>query len=208
MKNGAFADIERGADSSLRAREVIDGSDLFLIPGLWDMHVHVRLANEGAADMDVAQFPAHGVTSVRDAGGYPERIAKLRKAIASGETRGPTIYSVGPTLNGEQYAPFHRTLRTRENVIATVDAIAADGVDMVKIHRAFLPELLPVVVEAVHARGLKLTGHVPLKVSPLQACELGMDGIEHVGSLLEAYKSVTQTTNEQAFAYFDSDEAR
>ena len=147
------------------------------------------------------------MTSVRDAGGYPERIAKLRKAIASGETRGPTIYSVGPTLNGEQYAPFHRTLRTRENVIATVDAIAADGVDMIKIHRAFLPELLPVVIEAAHARGLKLTGHVPLKVSPLQACELGMDGIEHVGSLLEAYKSVAQTTNEQAFAYFDSDEA-
>ena len=54
VKNSAFAAIERGADSSLCAREVIDGSDLFLIPGLWDMHVHVRLANDGAADMDVA----------------------------------------------------------------------------------------------------------------------------------------------------------
>lgn len=211
VKDGTFAAIAPGTAARWRAREVIDGSHLFLIPGLWDMHVHVSLANDGTADLDVAQFPAHGVTSVRDAGGYPDKIATLRKAIASGETRGPTIYSVGPTLNGDQYAPFHRTVRTRENALATIDALAADGVDMIKIHRALLPELLPVVIEAAHVHGLKLTGHIPLGVPPLQACELGMDGIEHVGSLLEAFIATApagqKMTGARALAYFDSDEA-
>ncbi len=212
VKDGTFTAVARDNNGHWRAREVVDGHDLFLIPGLWDMHVHMRLADDEAADIDVAQFPAHGVTSVRDAGGYPDKIAALRNAIASGKTQGPTIYSVGPTLNGDQYAAFHRTLRTAENVRATIDALAADGVDMIKIHRAFLPELLPVVIEATHAHGLKLTGHIPLRVAPLQACELGMDGIEHVGSFLEAFISVApagqKVTAAQAIAYFDSDAAQ
>jgi imidazolonepropionase-like amidohydrolase len=212
VKDGVFAAITRDGSSRWKAREVVEGRGMFLTPGLWDMHVHVRIADDEAGDIDVTQFPAHGVTSVRDAGGFQDRIAALRKAIASGETRGPTIYSVGPTLNGDQYAAFHRTLRTRQNVLATIDALAADGVDMVKVHRAFLPDLLPVVIEAAHAHGLKLTGHIPLGVSPLQACELGMDGIEHVGSLLESYISVApagqKISGAQAIAYLESNQAQ
>ena len=61
----------------------------------------------------------------------------------------------------------------------------------IKIHRALKPEMLPVVLRIAHARGLAVTGHIPLGVHPLQACELGMDGIEHIGSFGEAYISVT-----------------
>jgi imidazolonepropionase-like amidohydrolase len=159
--------------------------------------------------MDVAQYPVHSVTSILDIGGLAEQIASTRAAIGSGKTAGPSIYAVGPTLNGERFAPFHRVLTSAAAVKTTIAELADSGVDMIKIHSAFVPELLPVVIEAAHARGLRVTGHIPLGVSPLQACESGMDGIEHVGSFLEALAAAPgeKFTGSAAIAYLESDRA-
>ena len=208
VKDGAFIAVDRDRPKRYAAERTIDGRNLFLMPGLWDMHVH--LANNETHAIDAAAFPQYGVTSVRDLGGLPGRIAALSSEIGSSARQGPTIYSVGPTLNGKAFAPFHRAVATEEETRSAVDELAASGADMIKVHRAFKPELLPVVIEAAHAHGLKVTGHIPLGVHPLDACNLGMYGVEHVGSFIEALVSVAppeEANTDSAIAYMESDEA-
>ena len=208
VRNGVFIAIEPAGRISFDAVERIDGSDKYLMPGLWDMHVHIRSSGKGG--LDVTEFPRHGVTSILDLGGYPEAIEEVASNIANGEIPGPMIYAVRSMLNGESFAPFQRAVTTREAVFAAVDELAAGGAIQIKIHRALSPELLPAVLQAAHEHGLKVTGHIPLGVHPLEACELGMDGIEHVGSLVEAVISVSsaeKANSESAIQYLLSDEA-
>jgi hypothetical protein len=85
---------------------------------------------------------------------------------------------------------------------AAINDLARAGAVQTKIHRAFPPELLPSAVRLAREHSLTLTGYVPLGLHPLAAREQGMGGIEHVGSLLEAYLSVPpKRTPNDAIAY-------
>jgi imidazolonepropionase-like amidohydrolase len=204
VRDGAFSFVGRTPHEAIVAEEAVGGRGLYLTPGLWDMHVHVRASEQRA--MDVARFPMHGVTSVRDLGGFGARIDALRAVIDADPAAGPRIYATRETLNGEAFAPFQRVVANETDAVAAIDAHVAAGAVQIKIHRALKPEMLPVVLRIAHARGLAVTGHIPLGVHPLQACELGMDGIEHIGSFLEAYISVTPgATSASAIDYMLSE---
>ena len=85
------------------------------------------------------------------------------------------------------------------------------GAIQVKVHRALSPELLPVVVGLAHERNLTVAGHIPLGMHPLEACQIGMDGIEHVGSIVEAVISVMSAGEggtQVAIDYLTSDAAQ
>lgn len=184
------------------AGHVIDGSGKFLTPGLWDMHVHLRASEAGG--LNVSAFPKNGVTSVRDLGGYTERLQRLQSEVREGD--GPRIYTSYSTLNGKAFAPFQRAVTNEAGLSGAVVDLARAGAVQLKIHRAFLPELLPAAVRLAHEHRLTVTGHIPLGLHPVTACEQGMNGIEHVGSFLESYVSVTQkATADDAIAYLLSD---
>ena len=208
VKDGHFVAVDRDALNPPAAREAIDGEGLFMTPGLWDMHAHV--ANAESQNLDVQQFPAFGVTSIRDLGGYTDLLRKRIADIDAGMVIGPKIWYVGPTLNGEAFAGFHRIVASADDVTDAVDDAIGNGASMIKIHRAFRPELLALLIDAAHRRGLKVTGHIPLGISPLAACELGMDGIEHIASFIESWLSVAaedQRDSAQAIAYLLSDDS-
>jgi len=76
---------------------LIDGSGKFLIPGLWDMHVHLVDVDEAA----IPVFPAYGITSVRDMGGDIDKLKRWRSMIGSGDLIGPRIKLCGPMLEGK-----------------------------------------------------------------------------------------------------------
>lgn len=205
VRDGVIETVPRGSSITPRSGVRVDGSGKYLVPGLWDTHVHTR-AGEGTR-LDVAAFPKHGVTSVRDLGGYTDRIMALQSEIANGAA-GPAIYSSYTTLNGKAFAKFQRAIATEAEARAAIDELARIGAAQIKVHRALSPDLLPAVLRLAHERGLTVTGHIPLGLHPLKACELGMDGVEHVGSFLEAYISVTPgATADAAIAYLVSDEA-
>lgn len=187
---------------------VIDATGKFLIPGLWDMHVHI--AEDTLYPDAPAAFVENGVTTIRDAGGHLDVLDQWRVDIENGQMIGPHILRVGPTLNGEKDASFHREVLTPKEGEEAVRDLARQGVDGIKVHRAISPDVLMAIVKTTHSLGLKVSGHLPLGSPPTVACDAGMDSVEHVGSFLEAW--VTSTERDEAnmagsLAYMLSDDA-
>jgi len=206
LRDGRFFKISPPNESSFVADETIDGTGKFMTPGLWDAHAHVRSSKERG--LDVQTFLESGVTSIRDMGGYAERLGLLLQEIDSGATPGPNIYASYFMLNGESFADFQRVVTTEAEIEVAIDELVSLGAAQVKVHRALSPEMLPVVVRLAHARDLTVTGHIPLGVHPLDACQIGMDGIEHVGSIVEAVMSADENSSSIAIDYLVSDAAQ
>ncbi len=195
VKDGRFSYVGSADEApAFTARRTVDGSGRFLTPGLWDVHVHLR-SSDGAG-LAPGDFLAHGITSVRDLGGYVDRLTTLQQQIAEGRLDGPGIYPAYFMLNGESFAGFQQVVSNGNEVDVEVDRLAEAGATQIKIHRALPPELLPAVVRAAARHGLEVVGHIPLGMHPLEACEQGMAGVEHIGSFVEALVSVSESEAE------------
>lgn len=189
IDQGVIVAVERPtAVATPPARVEIAGEGLHAVPGLWDAHVH--LAETSADPRVLRQLVAHGILGIRDAGGRLDLIRRWRDEAPAGTA--PAIVAAGPTLNGPGDDSYHLLVDDRAAAMAAVERLAARGVRWIKVHRHIRPDLLPLIVAEAHARGLRVFGHIPLGMSPLGACEAGMDGIEHVGSILESIVSVEQ----------------
>ncbi|MFC0306696.1 amidohydrolase family protein [Rhizorhabdus histidinilytica] len=169
----------------------IEAKGRYLIPGLWDMHVHFgggpALAEENKALLPL--YVAYGVTTVRDASGdLPNEVLHWRREIADGTLFGPTLLSSGPKIEGIKPV-WKGTLETgsEADVDAAVDKLAGLGVDFVKITDSTLkPDLFLYAVRRVRAAGLRASGHIPMALTVGQAVDAGISSIEH---LSYAYKA-------------------
>ena len=208
IRDGKFLAINPPNEGPYSPKETIDATGLFMVPGLWDAHAHVRSSKERGLDLD--EFTKHGITSLHDLGGYLDRLKSVERDLASGATAGPKIYSSYFMLNGESFADYQRAVTTEAEIIIAIDELAAAGALQIKVHRALSPDMLPVVVRLAHERGIKVAGHIPLGVHPLDACEIGMDRVEHIGSFVESLISVApenDMTSQKAIEYLLSDDA-
>jgi len=167
----------------------IDGTGKFLIPGLWDMHVHVADAGY------LSQFVANGVLGVRDMGGGLESAADgceslnfrllqtLRAEVASGIRVGPDMVLAGPVLGGSGW-PTSLAARTPAEAVAAVTLLSEQGADFVKVYEEIpLDAYLSLAAEA-NSRGIPFAGHVPESVELLRAIQEGQRSIEHVRDAL------------------------
>jgi len=178
---------------------VVDGTGKYLMPGLWDMHVH--LGEPGAANLGV--LVAYGVTSVRDMGTPIDIIAGYRRAVARGAV-GPRIKAPGWMITNprvwallEQAFPadmWQYELRRRisvgtpEEARAAVRKAKADGADFVKLHWNATPETYAALGDECRKQGLTFAGHDPLGGLTLdQIAAAGQRSIEHLdGAVLRA----------------------
>jgi imidazolonepropionase-like amidohydrolase len=173
------------------ARRTIDGGNRFLIPGLWDMHVHFgggqALIEENKALLPL--YVAHGITTVRDASGdLPNEVLAWRREIADGKLFGPTLLSSGPKIEGIKPV-WKGTIETgsQADVDAAVTRLQALGVDFVKITDSTLkPELFLYAVRKARAAGLRVSGHIPLALTVDQAVDAGISSIEHIDYAVKA----------------------
>ena len=110
---------------------VIDATGQYLIPGLWDMHVHSAFGDwfPGGRDIILPLFIANGVTGVRDMGGDVPVLMAWRKEIATGKLVGPRMVISGPMLDG--YLPDGK-LRFPSSIAVTTPASAIAVVDSLK----------------------------------------------------------------------------
>ncbi len=154
--------------------EVIDGSGKTLLPGLWDLHAQLFPLN---AFMDVAA----GVTTVRDMGNSIEDLTTLRQHIEDGTQIGPRVVRAG-FIDGP--GAFEGTIKvlaaTPQEALARVDRYADLGYVQIKIYSSVKPELVPIIVNEAHKRGLRVSGHVPAGMVAEQFIRDGADEIQHM----------------------------
>ncbi len=160
--------------------KVIEGKGKFLIPGLWDMHVHLVDIDEVALPV----LPIYGVTSVRDMGGDVQKLMAWRSRIESGELLGPRIKICGPMLEGKwEQKPGARTdhisVSTPDEARSIVNKLADEGVDCIKMRTFASPETYFALAATAKERGIPLVGHAPWGVDPIQASNAGQKSFEH-----------------------------
>ena len=125
IQGDRIAQIAKSPPSELpTGNRVIEGAGRFLIPGLWDMHVHLSNTKASALPM----LLAHGVTSVRDIGGRLSEIDVWRGEIRAGKIQGPRIFRSGPMLNG-RFADYQLLVTNASEARGAVRALQRAGVN-------------------------------------------------------------------------------
>jgi hypothetical protein len=162
--------------------QVVDGNGKYLIPGLWDMHVHSVYAER--LDTMFPLFVANGVLGIRDMG-TPMPLAEiehLRQQTTNGSMLGPRIVAAGPILDG-------RPKPTRANFLAittpeegreTVRRLKTGGSDFIKVYSNLSRDSFLAIVDEARKQNIPFSGHVPFSVSALEASDAGQKSMEHL----------------------------
>ncbi len=217
---GAYDDLK----SIVVAGRHFDVGSRYVIPGLWDMHVHIEgadLVEDNQALLPV--YVAYGITTVRDAASdLGKQVLAWRDAIKQGKLFGPHIFTAGRKLEGvNSIWKGDLEIANEQELHQMLDTLEADKVDFVKITENTLTgPLFLASVKAAKARGFKVSGHVPYDLTIQQLAEAGFSSIEHASYLLrlgsDEQKTVDQITSgkltkkqadQNYLSYFDQDKA-
>src|SRR6266516_1925673 len=184
------ADLKPSANA-----EIIDAHGRFLMPGLCDNHQHFS-DNDGALDL------ANGVTSARDMANDTDTFLQRVERFDNGSELGPRVLKAGIIDGtGEFAGPTKMRVDTADQAIQDVDWYADHGYVQIKIYSSIKPELVPIIADHAHARGLRVSGHVPAFMSARQFVEAGADEIQHINfiELNFLYPQVKETRNRDRF---------
>ncbi len=160
---------------------IINGIGKYLIPGLWDMHVHTSWDRH----FTIPLFVANGVTGVRDMFGKdPAAIRAVRTAISGGRLVGPRIVTAGRILDGQHAAwPGSLIVEQPRDADRAVAETLADGADFVKVYSSLDRAVYFAIADAARRRGIPFVGHVPRSVTIDEASDAGQKSIEHLTGL-------------------------
>lgn len=185
-------------DAELKAAsdaEVIDAHGRFLMPGLWDNHQHF-------GDIDGLLDLANGVTSARDMANDTEGFLARVARFDDGSEIGPRVLKAGIIDGtGELAGPTKMRVDTAAEAIKDVDWYADHGYVQIKIYSSVKPELMPIIADRAHERGLRVSGHVPAFMSAHQFVDGGADEIQHLNFIVLnfLYPEVKETRNRDRF---------
>ncbi|MGD0965880.1 MAG: amidohydrolase family protein [Candidatus Acidiferrales bacterium] len=161
--------------------KTIDAAGRFIIPGLFDSHIHYR-------DYVPELFLAYGITSVIDMGNPEQYILAQREAINKGEVAGPRIFASGPSLM-ESEAPSTSPVapvRNADDVRKTVRSLIAKGVDQITVNIAQDPDTFAIMSEEAHKAGLPISAYT---MHPREEVTMGLDILEHSYSVSAGTKT-------------------
>jgi imidazolonepropionase-like amidohydrolase len=163
----------------------IDATGLFVIPGLWDMHVHSAVA----ADHDLPLYLALGITGVRNMHTTVDTALELTQAIkrrlADGRLIGPRFIANGAVVDGP--FPIQRgsvALATPEAARAAVDSLARGGADFIKVYSRLPRDVYYAVAGEAKKVGIPWVGHVPNALRVAEAADAGQKSIEHIDAFI------------------------
>lgn len=172
-----------GQITAPKTAQVVDGTGKFLIPGLWDMHVHLNYKDY------LPLFIANGVTGVRVMWGQPEH-HEWRKEIEAGSLLGPRMKIASPIIDGPKpYWPFSISVATEAQARQAVAMSKRYGADFVKVYQ-FLPrDLYFDIVDEAKKEGIPFEGHLPVTVTAEEGSRAGQKSFEHLVGVLPAVSS-------------------
>src|SRR5215470_18366791 len=171
-----------------RTARSIDCRGLFLIPGLWDMHVHLVFGDwfPAAKDILLPLFIANGVTEVRDMGSELAIVQKWRNDIEDGQLLGPRIISSGPMLDGPKPRfPSSIPVGTPEDGRKAVDNLKQGGADFIKLQSQIPRDAVFAIAEEARKQDIPFEGHVPDSVRASEMSDAGMKSFEHLIGIFE-----------------------
>lgn len=182
ISNGRIAVIGHPSDMKLPLNaEILDARGKYLIPGLWNMHVHLGAYAEGRSSLSM--FLAEGVTGVRDMGSPLDDILRLRQETNDSTILGPRMVVAGPIIRGP--APFQNpmyiSVKDPSEGRQTVEMLMNRGVDFVKVPDAIPHDIYVAVADQARLDHIPFVGHIPPTVLPEEASDLGQRSIEHLG---------------------------
>lgn len=153
----------------------VDGRDQFLIPGLADMHVHIR------DEKELISYLSYGVTTVLNMRGSPE-ILRLRTRVQNNEIIAPAIFTAGPLLDGDP--PIWSgsgtiVITNPEDAGRVVLDQKRAGYDFIKIYNKLTPEVYRAIIEAAKEINIAVVGHIPRQVGAVEALKAGQAMIAH-----------------------------
>ncbi|MDH0170228.1 amidohydrolase family protein [Stenotrophomonas sp. GD04145] len=182
---------DAGLEGQWRADRQLDAQGKYLIPGLWDMHVHFgggpALIEENKALLPL--YVAHGITTVRDCSGdLPQQVLQWRGEIAAGTLFGPRLLSSGAKIEGIKPV-WKGTIEvgSRADADQAITRLQRDKVDFVKITDSTLtPELFLYSAAVARKAGFRASGHIPMALTVEQAVDAGLASIEHLDYAFKA----------------------
>jgi imidazolonepropionase-like amidohydrolase len=172
---------------------VVNGTGKFLIPGLWDMHMHV-IGKE-----TFALCLANGVTGIREMANFPQQAFTFRDEIARGTLQGPRMVAAGLIVDGPKPIwPFSIAVANADEGRKAVDSQKKRGSDFIKVYSLLPREAFFAIAEEAKNQGLPFAGHVPVVVTAGEASDAGQKSIEHLTGVVLACSSKQHELHKEA----------
>jgi len=170
-------EISGGAD-------VVEGTGGYLVPGLWDAHVH----SAGSVGWHFPLYIAHGITSVRNlhtgVNDALDFVLSIKQRVGAGELLGPRFLANGAVVDGDPPVwPGSVVVRNAEEASAAVDRLADGGADFIKVYDRLSPDTYFAILERANERGIPVDGHLPFLIPPEDAAAAGQRTFEHTSGI-------------------------
>ena len=196
VEGNRISEVKRGGKFPGEAI-IVDGTGKFLIPGLWDMHVHLfNNSSRTGTDNHEAYFPlfiANGITGVRDMWSDPEDIRRAhhwRQQIESGELIGPRVAVGSSIVDGiPVFVKNSLGVSNAEEARMAVRTLKNSGAGFIKVYWNLSPEAYYAIADESKKLGIDFAGHVPFSISATAASEAGQKSIEHLTGIAEGCSS-------------------
>ncbi len=206
IEDGKIKDVTYGKPIIPKGYENIDASGKFVMPGLWDMHVHYVSPSQGLLHLSC------GVTNVRDMGNSLD-LMEDKKQIDNGQVLGPRIQIMSGFIDGAgQYAgPIGEKVNSVEEGKTAIKKYADLGYQQIKLYSSIKPEWVKPLIDEAKKYNLRVSGHIPAHMLAEEAIEAGYNEIQHTNMLflnfygkdLDTRTPLRFTTVAQKAASFD-----
>jgi imidazolonepropionase-like amidohydrolase len=173
--------------------KIIDATGKFMIPGLWDMHVHTFFGEwvPGGKEVTLPLFIANGITGVRDMGSDLDPILTARAEIEQHRLLGPRMVVAGPMLDGPKTQfPASIAITTPEDGRRAVDMLKSRGVDFIKIQSYVPRDAYFAIADECKKQKITFVGHVPDSIRGSEASNAGQKSFEHLIGIFEGSSTV------------------
>jgi hypothetical protein len=155
--------------------------------------VHISPGDDGLLHI------AAGVTNARDMGNDTISVLELERKFADGSLIGPRLMLAGLIDGSGPYqVPTGLLADDKASVLRDVDWYAAHGYEQIKVYSSMKPELVPTIIAEAHAKGLRVSGHVPAFMTASQVVKLGFDEVQHANMLLLNFMDTVKDTRTMA----------
>ena len=191
IENGVIQSIG-SAKLDMDNSQIIDGEGKYLIPGLWDAHVHLTFIPEIDHETHFKLYLKNGVTSIRDTGAILSKLQPSLNFIEENPNTTPRLFYAGPLIDGADrvykgmepgFPNLSIGIDETTNIPEVVDGLLKEGVTFLKSYEMLTRETYLELLKIAGQNGLRVTGHVPLSIDLEEAIEAGLGGMQHVRNM-------------------------